>query len=240
MSTLTTTITWLGHATFLFELPNGKRVLVDPWLAGNPACPAAFHDLSVDAILVTHGHSDHVGDLVSTAQRSTGPVVAIFELATWAASKGVPGDRVLGMNKGGSARLDDLGITVSLTHAQHSSSFDESDGTRVYLGEACGLVIAIDNAETIYVAGDTNVFSDMKLIRELYAPDVAILPIGDLYTMCPTQAAMAAEFVGATTLIPAHYATFDALTGTPAQFEAALAKRGVKATVLAPAPGERA
>ena len=239
MSALKTKITWLGHGTFLFDLPNGKRLLVDPWLAGNPACPPAFHDLSVDAILVTHGHFDHVGDLTETIQRSTGPVVGIFELISWAQKRsGADESRFIGMNKGGSIRLDALGVTVTLTHAIHSSSFDEEDGTRVYLGDPCGFVIDVDGAETIYHAGDTDIFSDMQLIREFHAPDVAILPIGDHFTMSPKKAAMAARFVGAKYIIPGHFATFGLLTGTPDALRQSLKDYGVNAEVLTPAPGE--
>ena len=238
MSSLKTKITWLGHATFLFELPNGKTILLDPWLAGNPDCPEEFHNIAVDAILVTHGHFDHVGNLFDAAKRSTGPVVANFEIASWAGKKGVPEERLVGMNKGGSVRLKELGVTVSLTHAQRSSSFDEEDGSRTYLGEACGFVLDIDDAEIIYIAGDTNLFSDMKLIGDIYEPDVAILPIGDHFTMDPEQAAMATDFVGAHYVIPGHYATFPLLTGTPEALEQALARREIKATMLAPRPGE--
>lgn len=240
MSSLQTKITWLGHATFLFELPNGKTLLLDPWLAGNPDCPEAFHNVRADAILVTHGHFDHVGNLFEAAANSTGPLVAIFELVSWAGKKGVAEDRLVGLNKGGSVRLKELGVTVSLTHAQHSSSFDEADGTRVYLGEACGFVLDIDDAEIIYIAGDTNLFSDMKLIGDLYEPDVAILPIGDHFTMDPKQAAMATEFTGVNYVIPSHYATFPLLTGTPEALRQELERRGSKVTVLAPRVGETA
>ena len=238
MSSFNVKITWLGHATFLLELPNGKTLLVDPWLAGNPECPEAFHEVKADAILVTHGHFDHVGNLFDAAARSTGPLIANFEIASWAGKKGVAEDRLVGLNKGGSVRLKELGITVSLTHAQHSSSFDEEDGTRVYLGEACGFVIDVDDAEIIYIAGDTNLFSDMTLIGDLYEPDIAILPIGDHFTMDPRQAAMAAEFTGVNYVIPAHYDTFPLLTGTPQQLRNELEARGLSAQVKSPKPGE--
>lgn len=241
MSALKTKIKWLGHGTFLLTLPNGRRILIDPWLAGNPACPKEFHEVDADAILVTHGHFDHVGNLTEAIQRTSGPIVGIFELVSWAQKRsGADGDRFIGMNKGGTMRLDEIGVSITLTHAIHSSSFDEEDGTRVYLGEPCGFVIAVDGAETIYIAGDTDIFSDMQLIREFHAPDVAILPIGDHFTMDPKKAAMAARFVGAKHIIPAHFATFGLLTGTPEALRESLKSYGVDAIVLAPKPGEDA
>ena len=228
-------ITWLGHSTFLLELPSGKRVLIDPWVDSNPACPEAFHGLQADVVLCTHGHGDHIGDLKAVMQRGEPTLVAIYELVSWAVGGGVPGDRVIGMNKGGRVRLD--GLDVIMTDARHSSAWIDEEGV-TYLGEAAGFVLQLASGVSIYVAGDTSLFRDMQTIAELYRPDVAILPIGDLYTMDPEQAAIAAQWLGVRAVIPCHYGTFPALTGTPQALEAALAKRGLAVDVLAMEPGQ--
>lgn len=232
-------ITWLGHWTFLLQTPAGKKILVDPWLASNPKCPAQYHQVAVDAMLVTHGHQDHIGDIFTAHERCNGPIVGIYDLTAWLAHKGVPGDKLLGMNKGGTVALDGLDVKVTMTTAHHSSSWMEEDGTVVYLGEAAGYVVRFANDICIYVAGDTALFGDMQLIGELYRPDVAILPIGDHFTMDPRQAAYAAKLLGAPAVIPCHYATFPVLTGTVSQFERELKERGAPAAgnVLALEPG---
>lgn len=235
-----TKITWLGHATFLLEHggPNGKRVLIDPWLAGNPSCPAEYHDLAPDLILITHGHNDHIGDVFEVAKRSNAPIYANFELTTWLATRGIAEERLVGVNKGGTVRFDDFGLSVTMTNAHHSSSYTLEDGSNVYLGEPAGLVVTYDDGPTIYHAGDTCLFGDMAWIGKLWAPDVAILPIGDRFTMDPRQAAYAAELVGAKTVIGCHWGTFGLLTGTPAMLTEELAKIGYDAEVIALEPGQ--
>jgi L-ascorbate metabolism protein UlaG (beta-lactamase superfamily) len=222
------TLTWLGHATFRVDIPSGKRIYVDPFLNGNPKCPPAeVEPERVDAILITHGHGDHYGDTVELAGRFHCPVVAPVELADWLQGKGV--ESVLDPNKGGTVDLDD--VSVTLTHAQHSSS--TNDGT--YAGEPCGLVVEIEDAVTLYFAGDTNVFGDMALIARIYEPDVAVLPIGGHYTMGPREAAVALELLRVKRCVPCHYGTFPILTGTPEQLRE-LAPPGIE--ILAPEPGE--
>ncbi len=232
-------ITWLGHATFLIETPEGDTLLVDPWLEGNPKCPEEYYDVEVDGILVTHGHNDHIGDIFEAAERCDGPIVGIFDLTTWLGFEGVDDDKLVGMNKGGTVALDDHGldVLVTMTDARHSSAFVTEDEELVYLGEAAGYVIEFSNGETLYIAGDTCLFGDMEWIGELYEPAVAILPIGDHFTMDPEQAAIAADLVGVDEVIPAHFATFPLLTGTPEELEVELDEIGdadVEVTALEP------
>ena len=221
-------LTWLGHATFRFDTPGGKRVYVDPWLT-NPKCPESEHEPDrVDLIALTHGHSDHVGNTVDMAKKHECPVIALVELRGWLSSQGLPEDMSQAPNKGGTVDVD--GVKITLTNAHHSSSAD--DGT--YLGEPAGLVIEVENGTKLYFAGDTCVFGDMQLIGRIYEPDLAILPIGDHFTMGPREAAVALELLGVKRCVPCHYGTFPLLTGTPD----ALQKLAPGVEILAPEPGE--
>jgi L-ascorbate metabolism protein UlaG (beta-lactamase superfamily) len=222
-------LTWFGHATWLLETPGGKRVLIDPWLTGNPKAPENPDLGTIDLILLSHGHSDHTGDLVRLAQeKQPKAVVGMMELLEYFGGKGV--ENGVGMNKGGSTEAE--GIRVTLTHAHHSSSFGEEDGTIVYLGEPAGLIVTLENSFRIYHTGDTCVFGDMALIGELYSPDVAMLPIGDFYTMGPFEAAKAVELIGVKQVIPTHFGTFPLLTGTPQALRDELTKRGLGDVVV--------
>jgi L-ascorbate metabolism protein UlaG (beta-lactamase superfamily) len=226
---MTIPLTWLGHAGFRLDSPGGKRIYVDPWLTGNPKCPEAEQKAErVDLIALTHGHGDHVGDTVALWQQFEPPVIALVELRGWLASQGLPEDMTQAVNKGGTAHVD--GIKITLTDANHSSSAE--DGT--YTGEPAGLVIELEDGFTIYFAGDTNVFGDMALIRRIYEPDVAVLPIGDHFTMGPREAAVALELLGTKRCVPCHYGTFPLLTGTPDE----LRQLAPDVEVIAPEPGE--
>ena len=226
---MSTSLTWLGHSAFRVDTPGGTRIYLDPWLTGNPSCPDSELEAErCDLILLTHGHDDHVGDTVSLHERFACPVVAQVELRVWLADKGIELNMAHAPNKGGSIRMD--GMEITLTTANHSSS---QEGT--YLGEPCGIVVALDGGPTVYFAGDTNVFGDMALIRRIYAPDVAVLPIGDHFTMGPREAAVALELLGVARCVPCHYGTFPILTGTPEQLRK-LAPAGVE--ILSPAPGD--
>jgi L-ascorbate metabolism protein UlaG (beta-lactamase superfamily) len=206
-------ITWLGHATFRVETPQGKTVLIDPWVTGNPKCPEKEKSFSrVDVMLCTHGHGDHIGDAVEIAKKHDPMVVGMYELCSWLEGKGVT--RVSGMNKGGTQTVGD--IKVTMVHAEHSSGIEDG-GQVFYGGEAAGYVIEFSNGVKIYHAGDTCVFGDMVIIREIYAPEVCMLPIGDHYTMGPREAAYACKLLKPKTVIPMHYGTFPVLTGTPAE-----------------------
>jgi L-ascorbate metabolism protein UlaG (beta-lactamase superfamily) len=229
-----TDVTWLGHGTFRIDTPGAKRVYVDPWL-GNPKCPEAERDPErIDVIALTHGHDDHLGETVELAKRFGCPVVGVVELRGWLKGKGVPDHSSIpeAANKGGTVDAD--GVKITFTDAKHSSSVFEG-GTPVYLGEPAGLVIEVENGTTLYVAGDTCLFGDMTLIGRVYEPDVAILPIGDHYTMGPREAAVAVELLGVDRCIPCHYGTFPLLTGTPAELRSLLT---TECEILEPAPGE--
>ena len=208
-------LTWLGHSTFRMETPAGKVVMIDPWVMGNPKCPEAEKKVKrVDVMLCTHGHFDHIGDAVEIAKQHNPAVVGIFELCAWMEKKGVKNTSP--MNKGGSQTAGD--IKVTMVHADHSCGISDGDEI-LYGGEACGYVIEFDNGVKIYHAGDTAVFGDMAIIRELHAPDIAMLPIGDHFVMSPREAAYACGLLKAKTVIPMHYGTFPALTGTPAELQ---------------------
>jgi L-ascorbate metabolism protein UlaG (beta-lactamase superfamily) len=212
-----TALTWLGHATFRFDTPGGRRVYVDPWLEG-PTCPdAERRPERVDLIALTHGHADHVGQTVELAQRFGCPVIALAELRGWLSRQGLPEESSEGINKGGTAERD--GVRYTLVNAHHSSSM-LVDGQLVYLGEPAGLVIEVENGTTLYFAGDTCVFGDMALIGRLYEPDLVVLPIGDHYTMGPKEAALALELLAVKRCVPCHWGTFPLLTGTPAALRA--------------------
>jgi len=204
-------LTWLGHATFRIETPGGKTVIIDPWVMGNPKCPDSEKQVrKVDILLCTHGHGDHIGDAVEIAKQHNPVVVGIPELCRWLGKKGVA--HLAEMNKGGTQVVGD--IKVTMVHADHSCGIQDGD-QMVYGGEACGFVIEFSNGVKIYHAGDTNVFGDMAIIRDLYAPEIAMLPIGDHYTMSPREAAYACNLLKPKTVIPMHFGTFPVLTGTP-------------------------
>jgi L-ascorbate metabolism protein UlaG (beta-lactamase superfamily) len=225
-------LTWLGHAAFRIDTPGGKRVYVDPWLS-NPKCPEGEHEVErVDVMVLTHGHGDHIGEAVDLGKQHSPKVVAIFELASWLAGKGVPDAAALGMNKGGTVEVD--GLSFTMTQALHSGGFVGDDGSITYLGEPAGFVARFENGTTVYFAGDTAVFGDMQLIRRLYEPDVAVLPIGDHFTMGPREAALALELLGVERCVPCHYGTFPLLRGTPEE----LRELAPGVEILAPAPGE--
>jgi L-ascorbate metabolism protein UlaG (beta-lactamase superfamily) len=221
-------ITWLGHATCLFRSPGGAWLLLDPWIEGNPSCPAGWQPPApLAALLVTHGHTDHAADVASLARATGAPVFANFEICRWLERKGLRALRA--MNKGGTHRVADVRITM--VDARHSSSIEEG-GVTHYLGEAAGFVLRFDSGPTVYCAGDTALFGDMRLIRELYAPDIACLPIGDVFTMGPEDAARACSMLGVRQVLPIHHGTFPALTGTPADLRAHVASHGIEVLEL--------
>jgi L-ascorbate metabolism protein UlaG (beta-lactamase superfamily) len=213
-------ITWLGHATFKLVLPDERVVLIDPWIAENPACPDNVKKQSrCDVILLTHGHFDHVADVKDLVQRFDPLVIGTFELCN-VLEQQIGKGRFSGMNTGGTQNVD--GLRVSLTPALHSSSVTQGDGPPIYAGMPNGVVVSTDGVATLYHAGDTDVFGDMKLIARMYAPQVCILPIGDHFTMGAQGAALAAEMLNPAVIIPCHYKTFPILAHSADEFSRAL------------------
>jgi L-ascorbate metabolism protein UlaG (beta-lactamase superfamily) len=223
-------LTWLGHSCFRLETGD-TTIYIDPWVMGNPACPEIEKKVKkVDVMLCTHGHFDHIGDAVALAREHDPTVVGIFELATWMGKKGAK--KVSPMNKGGSQTVGP--VRVTMTHAIHSCGIQEDDGSIIYGGEACGYVIELESGLKLYHAGDTAVFSDMAIIRDLYAPDIAMLPIGDHFTMGPREASYACQLLRPKYVIPMHFGTFPLLTGTPKELAKLIGDVGAEVVEFKP------
>jgi L-ascorbate metabolism protein UlaG (beta-lactamase superfamily) len=227
---MATSLTWLGHASFRVDTPGGKRIYVDPFLSGNPKTPESEQDPErCDLIVLTHGHGDHLGDTIAMHKKLGCPVIAQVELRGWLTQNGVADDGgPHGPNKGGTVPFE--GVKVTLTDANHSSS--APDGS--YAGEPCGVILELEDGFKIYFSGDTNVFGDMSLIGRIYAPDVAVIPIGDHYTMGPREAAVALDLLGVARCVPSHYGTFPLLVGTPDE----LRQLATNVEIISPEPGE--
>lgn len=226
------TLTWLGHATLHIQTANGTSILVDPWFEGNPSLPKNYKlPTKIDLLLLTHGHDDHFHDAVKVAKESKAKVVGMYELTSFLQTKGI--ENLAPMNYGGNLQVGEM--RISMVEARHSSSIVDG-GKTIYGGNPCGYILAVEGAPSVYVAGDTSLFGDMQLIKELYAPEIGVLPIGDNFTMGPKHAALAAKYLGLKTVVPVHYGTFPMLTGTPAELETHLSGTGID--VVAPKPGE--
>ena len=222
-------ITWLGHATVLIQTAKGTNILIDPFIADNPRYPKDFKLPSkIHFVLLTHGHGDHISDVVPVAEKHDSTVVAIYELADYVSKQGV--EKTIGMNLGGTVQLEE--VAASMVEAKHSSGAQDQHGTH-YVGIAAGYVLTIPDSPVVYHAGDTAVFGDMKLIGEFYHPEVALLPIGGHFTMGPKEAALASRFLGAKTILPLHFGTFPPLKGTPGEL-ATLIDAGVRVVQWSP------
>jgi L-ascorbate metabolism protein UlaG (beta-lactamase superfamily) len=233
-----TTISWLGHGTFHIATPGGKKLLLDPWVDTNPACPDEWkrrvREDGLDAIFISHGHFDHVADAVALANETRAQIACIFDMTTWLAAQGVAEDRLVGFNKGGTVEI--AGIRATMTTAHHSSTYNDN-GRLISLGDPAGYVLRLENDFTIYHTGDTAVTFDMQIVGELYRPDLTILPIGDYFTMDPRQAAYALKLIGSRYAIPGHYGTFPLLTGTPGELIRHTQEFGVDVEVIVLEPG---
>jgi L-ascorbate metabolism protein UlaG (beta-lactamase superfamily) len=228
-------ITWYGHSTFRIVTPKGRAILTDPFFS-SPGCPPDMARpeaaLPLDLILVSHGHPDHILDLLPVARATPEtPIVCIYELGLYLGTKGLKQVRDMGI--GGTQQID--GLRITMVPAVHSGATLE-EHRLIYLGGAAGYILREEGMPTIYFAGDTTLFGDMKIIRDLYQPRIAFLPIGDHYTMGPDLAAMAAEWLEVEQVVPMHWGTFPLLTGTPAKLAAHLKHTGIQ--VLELAPGE--
>lgn len=229
-------VMWLGQATLLLTSRRGTRVIIDPWLEGNPKTPPALRDVGpVDLIMVSHGHRDHIADAPSLALKSGAPVIATSEVGAYLESMGI--ENRIEMNKGGTVTVQDLAVTM--VHADHSSGIrGGQDQPNIVGGEPVGFIIRSDENETLYIAGDSNVFGDMTLIHDLYAPRLGFIPIDGRFNMGPYEAAYAVELLGLRRVVPVHYGTFPTFKGTPDDFARELKKRTVECEMCALNPGQ--
>jgi L-ascorbate metabolism protein UlaG (beta-lactamase superfamily) len=222
-------VTFYGHSCFKIITEEGKKILIDPWIS-NPLAPKNIDLGPYDFILITHAHGDHLGDTLKLARTAVTEVIAIHEIQQYLLKQGIP--KVTGMNIGGTYKVNNLKFTM--VPALHSSSFPDGG----YGGSACGFVITLENGTSLYHAGDTGLFYDMKLIGELYSPEVALLPIGDHYVMGPKEAAKACDLIRPEIVIPMHYETFPILTGDVESFKKELKKYNIPTVLIVPKIGE--
>jgi L-ascorbate metabolism protein UlaG (beta-lactamase superfamily) len=232
------TLTWLGHATVLLNTSASTRIVFDPWLEGNPKNPIGSASIGpLSGIAVTHGHFDHIGSVIPLAAETGAPVICTPEMAAYFASVGVT--NIVEMNKGGTIQIGEVALTM--VSADHSCGVAIADGEpNAYGGGAVGFIARLPAGDggPVYVSGDTNVFGDMSLIRELYAPEIGLMPIDGHYNMGPREAAHATRLLGLARVVPIHYGTFPILAGTPEHFVQQLNERLVTAVPVIIDPGQ--
>lgn len=224
-------LTWYGHSAFRVEVGDA-HILIDPFLSGNPTWNGGWEGPAegITHVLLTHGHSDHVGDAVDVLKKTGATLVANFEICMYLVGKGVDGSKINPGNHGGT--VDCGGFTTTFVNALHSSSFGDETGGNVYLGNPAGLVLHFPEDKTLLHMGDTDIFTDMALIQELHQPQIGIVPIGDRFTMGGAVAALACRrYFNFETVIPCHYGTFPMIDKTPDKFAAGLEGSGVKLEV---------
>lgn len=217
-------VTYYGHSCLYVE-SGGKRIIIDPFLSGNPNSGISPEDIKVDAVLLTHAHDDHFGDCIEIASNNDCPIIAVFELAMYCTERGT---KAHAMNIGGSYSFD--GFHIKFTQAFHGSSLREGTQYR-YAGQPAGILLTM-GGKTLYHAGDTALFGDMRLIGEMNTISLAALPIGDNYTMGPDDAAIAAQWLRAKSVIPLHYNTFPVIRQNAARFSNLLAEKGIECHAL--------
>lgn len=221
---------WFGHGTTKIETPGGIKILIDPFLSGNPACrPENRNDRDFDLLLVTHGHGDHFGDTLSVLKESGASVACIYEMANHIISKGAHEQRVFGFNIGGT--IEFAGLEITMTPALHSSlSFSEV--TPVNMGPPVGFILRLEDDRKIYFAGDTDIFSEMEFIAEFHKPFLAVLPIDGYYNMSPQAAARAVQILKCEHVLPVHHSTFPTLWGKPKMLREEMDKLGLETVTM--------
>lgn len=226
-------IKWLGHSAFHITTDEYLKILIDPFISNNPVAPLKVEELVADLILVTHGHQDHFGDTMEIADRTGAVIVTNHEISTFISKQGF---ECIGMNIGGNVNFQD--IKVTMVTANHSSDMDfleEIDAG----GNPSGFIIELENGRKIYHSGDTGVFGDMKtVIKDIYQPDIALIPIGDRFTMGPMEAATAADWINPEIVIPMHYNTFPLIEQNPLEFAERVESKNTEIKVVLLEPGE--